>query len=53
MKQVNFKIEEYQHEKLHEIAWKRRISMNELIKNMIDELEEDEEDMEDKNDINK
>lgn len=43
MKQVNFRIEENQHKKLFDIAWKRRISMNELIRQMIDELDDNKE----------
>ena len=38
MKQVSLLVEDYHYEKLKDMAWKRRISMCELFRDMIDEL---------------
>ena len=43
MKQVSLLVEDYHYEKLKDMAWKRKISMCELFRDMIDELEEEKE----------
>ena len=43
MKQVSLLVEDYHYEKLKDMAWKRRISMSELLRDMIDESEDDKD----------